>query len=85
MKERTTMPGEIATIEIGKIEQPIDKPFVLIWAEELPASSISSTNVFRDTCAAILSVAPDQIPLKETIGTTGTPVGGETGDTSFPY
>jgi hypothetical protein len=68
-------------IELGNVDSPIEKPFVLKWARARHASPSGSTNVFSDTAALHAGVSPENMPDGETIGTTGYPQ--ETADTTF--
>ncbi len=68
-------------VELGTVDQPIEKPFVLRWAKAQAGTNDGQTSVFSDTAAFHAGVSPDNLPDGETVGTTGYP--GETADTTF--
>ena len=71
------------TFELGKVDERIEKPFVLKWLQKEQASPEGTTNVFQDTCAIHAGVPPENLPEGETVSTTGYP--GETADTTIQF
>jgi hypothetical protein len=74
------------TLPIGYIPEgaKIERPFVLNWAEDgAKAKFCGSTPVAADTCFYEMVEAGHVPKLTETVGTTASPFGGETADTTF--
>jgi len=61
------MPSKIIALGV-EVQAPIEKPFMLRFSTEKEPGS--STNVFRDACASVLGIPPENMLGTESIRST---------------